>query len=212
MARLCPACQTTVANSAQHCPTCGRNLEETWRAWDQGQARWRQFLDETGWYPGRLDESAGMAMFTGGVPLQPEMTMPRRLTARYLGGHPVLIHPCRVVLHRDEGAVVLTAPTWWPGRATRVSITLAAVRSVTVQKTPDTTHDDALTAAALGGARTGPLGLAFGAAIGRRRRFIRTVHVLVALDHGRVEMMFRAVDDAAMGGTGALARIFRPSV
>jgi hypothetical protein len=212
VARLCLACQTTVANSAHYCPTCGRNLEETTRAWEHGSAHWRRFLDETGWYPGRLDESAGVHLLSAGVPLQPEQTTPRRVTARYLGGHPALNQPCRVLLHREEGTVVLTAPTWWPGRATRVPIALASVRSVTVQKTPETTHDDALTTAALGGARTGPLGLAFGAAVGRRRRVLRTVHVVVALDHGRAEMMFRPVDDASVGGTGALARIFRPGI
>lgn len=209
MAQLCFACQTTVANRAEHCPTCGRNLVETERAWSRGQTFWRAYLEQTGWYPGRRDEWAELRWQA-----PPDLTSqrprpPRRLTVRYLGGHPTLSRPSRVILTREEQTVAISTPGWWPPRPPRVLIPLCAVRSVTSQRTIETTLDDSVMTAAIGGARTGPLGVAIGSAIGRRRRVMRTVHVQLVLGAELTELVFRPIDDQNSGATAMLLRIFQ---
>jgi hypothetical protein len=209
MAQLCLACQTTVANRAAHCPTCGRNLSETNTAWERGQTTWRAYLERTGWYPGRRDEWVELRWQAPPDPIIRRPRPPRRLVVRYFGGHPGLARLGRVVLTRDEGVVAMAVPGWWPPRAPRVAIPLRSVRSVTCQRTTETSLDDAVMTAAIGGARTGPLGVAIGASIGRRRRVIRTVHVRIEIDGELAEVVFRPLDDQGVSGANTLMRIFQ---
>jgi hypothetical protein len=133
------------------------------------------------------------------------------LVVRYLGGHPELSRLGRVVLTRDDGVVAVTTPGWWPTRTAKVAIPLRAVRSVTGQRTTDNSLDDAVMTAAIGGARTGPLGVALGTAIGRRRRVLRTVHVRVDLAGEAAEIVFRPLEEHGASGVSALIRIFQVS-
>lgn len=209
MAQLCLACQTTIGNHAGHCPTCGRNVVETERAWARGQAHWRAYLEQTGWYPGRRDEWAELRWQAPPDPISQRPRPPRRLTVRYLGGHPALPRLGRVVLTRDGEVVAISVPGWWPPRPPRVQIPLRTVRSVTSQRTTETSLDDAVMTAAIGGARTGPLGVAIGSAIGRRRRIMRTVHVQIEIGAELAELVFRPLDDQSAGSTSTLMRIFQ---
>jgi hypothetical protein len=211
VARLCLACQTTMGNRVQHCPLCGRNVTETERAWARGIAAWRAYLEATGWYPHRRDEWVERRWQA--LEVERSSTArpgaPSRLVSRYLGGHPRLSRASRVVLTRADGAVIIAAPGWWPTRVTRVAVPLAAVRSVSSQRTTESTPDEAIVTAAIGGARTGPLGMAFGAAVGRRRRLMRTVHVHVELDNEAIELVFRPLDDQGDWALAALGRMFK---
>jgi hypothetical protein len=182
---------------------------ETERAWQRGHQTWLTYLDATGWYPGRRDEWVDLRLQMVTIEPAGKPRPPQRATGRYLGGHPALPRPCRVVLTRTAGEVVITVDGYWPVRPTRVVLPLQAVRSVSVQRTTENTPDDAVVTAAIGGARTGPLGMAFGAAVGRRRRVVRTVHVHVRLDSGPAELVFRAMDDRGERGPAMLARIFQ---
>jgi hypothetical protein len=199
-----------VSNAVDRCPTCGRSLAESDRVWQQGRGPWVAYLDATGWYPGRRDEWAEVRWQPVDLARTRKPAPPRQVTGRYLGGHPALPRPARVRLTRTEQAVVIATPGWWLTRPPRVAVPLGAIRSVTVQRTTETTLDDALVTAAIGGARSGPLGLAFGAAIGRRRWTVRTVHVQVHLDHEPAELVFRAIDERTSSGPASLARIFEP--
>jgi hypothetical protein len=109
---------------------------------------------------------------------------------------------------RGEDDVSIHWPGFWPLRPPATAIPLASVRSVSSQRTTESSLDDAVMTAAIGGARTGPLGVALGAAIGRRRRIVRTVHVSLAGMGEPVELVFRPLDDAKEAGVGALMRIF----
>jgi hypothetical protein len=210
MARLCLACQATAPNHFEYCPACGRNFAETQRAWSGDLAAWRRFLEQTGWYPGRRDEWAELRWQSPPEPIT-RPRPPRRLVVRYLGGHPELSRLGRVVLTRDDGAVAVAVPGWWPPRTPKVAIPLRAVRSVTGQRTTESSLDDAVMTAAIGGARTGPLGVALGTAIGRRRRVLRTVHVRVDLAGEAVEIVFRPLEEHGASGVSALIRIFQAS-
>lgn len=210
MAHLCFACQTTVANRGEHCPTCGRNLTETRRAWARGQAAWHAFLEQTGWYPGRRDEWAELRWLNPPAEPAQRPRPPRRMAVRYLGGHPALSRLGRVVLVREADQVAMLSPGWWPTRPARVPIPLPAIRSVSSQRTTETSLDDSVMTAAIGGARTGPLGVAIGAAIGRRRRILRTVHVELDIDGEVAELVFRPLDEQGTGALASLVRIFQP--
>jgi hypothetical protein len=208
MARLCLACQATAENHAEYCPACGRNFRETQRAWTGDVGAWRRYLEQTGWYPGRRDEWVELRWQP-----PPEPTTrprpPRRLVVRYLGGHPALSRLGRVVLTRDDQEVAIAVPGWWPPRSPKVAIPLRSVRSVTGHRTTESSLDDAVMTAAIGGARTGPLGVALGTAIGRRRRVLRTVHVRVDLPDELAEIVFRPLDEQGAGGVSALIRMFQ---
>jgi hypothetical protein len=210
MARLCLACQATAPNHVEYCPACGRNFSETQRAWSGDLAAWRRFLEQTGWYPGRRDEWAELRWQGPPEPIT-RPRPPRRLVVRYLGGHPELSRLGRVVLTRDDGAVAVAVPGWWPPRTPKVAIPLRAVRSVTGQRTTESSLDDAVMTAAIGGARTGPLGVALGTAIGRRRRVLRTVHVRADLGGEAAEIVFRPLEEHGASGVSALIRIFQAS-
>lgn len=209
MARLCLACQTTIGNRQEHCPTCGRNVREAEQAWARGLPAWRGYLDATGWYPTRRDEwlESRLAIRATADGRRPDR--PQRLNARYLGGHPALPRVSRVLLTRTAEAVVVSLPTWWLARPVRAVIPLTSIRSVSLQRTTESTPDDAVVTAAIGGARTGPLGLAFGAAVGRRRRVVRTVHVQVEVGREEAELLFRALDEQNASGPGVIMRIFQ---
>jgi hypothetical protein len=209
VARLCLACQTTAANRVEHCSTCGRNLREAEQAWLQGREAWLRYLEATGWYPGRRDEWLEHRLSIRRWDEHPVAAPPRRLAARYLGGHPALPRACRVVLRRADEAVVIGMPGWWLTRPSRVVVPLPSVRSVSIQRTTENTPDDAIVTAAIGGARTGPLGMAFGAAVGRRRRVVRTVHVRILIEREETELLFRPLDEQDASGPGMLVRIFK---
>lgn len=209
MARLCLACQTTAANRAEHCASCGRNLREAERAWARGREAWLRYLEASGWYPGRRDEWLERRLSIQRWDDHPMPASPLRLTARYLGGHPALPRACRVILRREEDTVVIGVPGWWLTRSPRVVVALPSVRSVSIQRTTENTPDDAIMTAAIGGARTGPLGLAFGAAVARRRRVVRTVHVRILIEGEETELLFRPLDEQDASGPVVLARIFK---
>lgn len=211
MAQVCFACQTTSRNNAHVCPTCGRNLSELGRVWARGRAAWHGYLEQTGWYPGRRDawveEREVLLTVEPAAPSRP----PSRVVAHYLGGHPRLSSTGRVILTRDASQVSMSWPGWWPARPPRIVIPISSVRSVSCQRTCETTLDEAVMTAAIGGARTGPLGVALGTAIGRRRRVVRTVHVDHDCGDERLELVFRAREDQGEVGISALVRIFRSS-
>lgn len=207
MARLCLACQTTVANRAEHCLNCGRNVREAERSWARGLSAWRDYLDATGWYPKRRDAWVEDQLSIRAPQGSDAPAIPR-VSARYLGGHPALPRASRVVLLRQESAVIVTMVGWWPARAPRVVIPLNSIRSVSLQRSSENTPDDAVVTAALGGARTGPLGMAFGAAVARRWRVVRMVQVQIDVEGEAAELLFRSLDDHARG-YGLLMRIFQ---
>lgn len=209
MARLCLACQSTLPNHAEHCVTCGRHLTETDRAWARGARGWHAYLEATGWYPHRRDDWVEERLRDTVTYDYSGPSVPRRLTTRYLGGHPDLPRPSRVALNRDDKCVVMTAPGRWPGRPIRVEIPLTSVRTVRLERTNEQTPDDVALATALGTARSGPIGMAFGNTVGRRRRVVRTVHVFLQHPEGRVELVFRDREDQNELGSIVLMRIFQ---
>jgi hypothetical protein len=111
------------------------------------------------------------------------------------------------VLTRTDAAVVIVVDGWWPVRPPRVTIPLGSIRAVSAQRTVDSSLDESVVTAAIGGARSGPLGMAIGAAIGRRRRTMRTIHVQVDLGSEMAELVFRSLDDRS-GTASALVRLF----
>lgn len=209
MARLCRACQTTMDNHLERCPTCGRHRRESDAAWDEGSAAWLMYLDQSGWYPGRRDEWLDRQFVRFDLSNEGHSVPPRRLIGRYLGGHPALNRPSRVILTRVDGAVVISTPSWWPWRSGRVAVPLSAVKMVQLQRTTENTPDEAVVTAAIGGARTGPLGMMIGSQIARRRRVFRTVHVHLKAEQGPLELVFRSVEDQGANGPAALVRIFQ---